>query len=1042
MLTRVINNLSFLDNDRFLQPTDITTTVPLQPENSKLCGYFICHFAEHFKNLELPIPHMNIEGIKTKLNKKLKEIIKYQNKKQHEPETNSILLEQIPLIKNENIAITDALNAILRIFPLPPKMFNNNKKNLHKHLTKDIIPALNVSIETLRESYATQPATTIKKIINQHNSTETPPMEAILKHFAPSKKAEANLTTLEYPNIAQDDLTFCAISIDEIKDAFKNSDKNSAPGPSGITYKQWIEADPNHLFLHAIYNKIIERKVIPKQWKTFSTHLVLKPGKANKSQEPSSWRPLAIIDTSYRIFAKILNERLIHWIQTTNMLSPFQKCLKHPDACLENSYVLQSLLEDSKINPKMRPIHICWLDFANAFGSIPHNLIGHMLEKIGINNQTIDIIKDLYSDNFTNFIIGPHTSKSIRLNVGVKQGCPLSMTIFSLCIDPILQFIHQNIKPVFYSTSSVNVLAYADDIVIVSRSHSQLQLCLDKLSELAASINLFFRPDKCGYLYTEITEEPKELTIYKRPIPVIDPKNHYTYLGSTFGPEKKISIDEMLKKALEDSSKILESNLHPSQKIQALKTFIFSRFPFKFRALNIKRVALTGTHDEIQKRDQESPGFDKALRKMLRKSLKINFQSFSKHFIYATAESGGLGIVPAHADYLVQSVVHAFRLFTTPDDELLSYTKLEFRHKCSRYFKEENRNDSNYLKWLSAELPPDHFPNKTCSWAKTRDACKTLNKSYNISVLFTHQSNSFGVQIEYGNERHQFSFIDRHNLCNTLHQYINLYHFNQWKQNKCQSLITEALANSGITNKFLMKPRTLSDNAFIFLIKARTNNLDINLKPFNLEKKLPINCRRCSFEFESLPHILNHCPFNSTIIHSRHNSILRKLVSCLRKHDIDVDPDTQLPLFQNRLDIPEKIKSQRPDLVFLHNGTYFLIDVKSPFDQINNYSDVIKNNYNKYEEFSIFLNKITKKPTKIAAFIIGSLGTYDANNLSLLSNLGISTAETTTILREASLAAVEKSHLAYVNHILSRSPRTTEPQINPTVIKKKEESNN
>ncbi|KFM74130.1 hypothetical protein X975_08839, partial [Stegodyphus mimosarum] len=49
--------------------------------------------------------------------------------------------------------------------------------------------------------------------------------------------------------------------------------------------------------------------------------------------------------------------------------------------------------------------------------------------------------------------------------MGVRQGCPLSGLIFNLTLDPIIRTIQ--------STSSLhNILAYADDILLLAESPS------------------------------------------------------------------------------------------------------------------------------------------------------------------------------------------------------------------------------------------------------------------------------------------------------------------------------------------------------------------------------------------------------------------------------------------------------------------------------------------------------------------------------------------------------------------------------------------
>ena len=75
---------------------------------------------------------------------------------------------------------------------------------------------------------------------------------------------------------------------------------------------------------------------------------------------------------------------------------------------------------------------------------------------------------------------------------GVRQGCPLSPLLFNLYINDIFKLIDDKTKqsPELEEHSPINVLMYADDLVIFAHSEKQLQSHVTLLSEFCVKWNL------------------------------------------------------------------------------------------------------------------------------------------------------------------------------------------------------------------------------------------------------------------------------------------------------------------------------------------------------------------------------------------------------------------------------------------------------------------------------------------------------------------------------------------------------------------------
>ena len=102
-------------------------------------------------------------------------------------------------------------------------------------------------------------------------------------------------------------------------------------------------------------------------------------------------------------------------------------------------------------------LYTCFVDLKKAFDSVWCNALLNKIHKIGINGQFFQILKLIYSTN--SLIYHEFLSPKFIINVGVKQGDPLSTILFNLYINDIPNiFEGEDNYPISINNNNVNCL--------------------------------------------------------------------------------------------------------------------------------------------------------------------------------------------------------------------------------------------------------------------------------------------------------------------------------------------------------------------------------------------------------------------------------------------------------------------------------------------------------------------------------------------------------------------------------------------------------
>ena len=272
------------------------------------------------------------------------------------------------------------------------------------------------------------------------------------------------------------------ITPQEIKSAIKSLHKNSSPGLDGLTASFYSNFPDLIYFLTQTFNNsYLQSKLSPSQ----SLALIKLIPKIQNPKHPRDWRPISLLNTDYKILSSIISNRLKPLLNS--IISPEQQCGLPNRQIFNNHLNIKSAIDFTTDFPQ--PLAIIQIDFYKAFDSISHNFLLQTSEKLGIPPPLLKWIRIFLSNLTAKINLNGYLSDSFLVSRGIRQGCPLSMLLFIIGIEPLTRKILSSteIQGISLGTSSLKVSHYADDLTLFITHPSSFS----KLREILNDFSLF-----------------------------------------------------------------------------------------------------------------------------------------------------------------------------------------------------------------------------------------------------------------------------------------------------------------------------------------------------------------------------------------------------------------------------------------------------------------------------------------------------------------------------------------------------------------------
>lgn len=138
------------------------------------------------------------------------------------------------------------------------------------------------------------------------------------------------------------------------------------------------------------------------------------------------------------------------------------------------------------------------MNLRTAFDSVNRKALGEALEQRGVNRELRCRLGEIYEEIISRVRVeGIEMGQSFRTARGVRQGCPLSPSLFSLLIaDPEEKMRKRGMGGIEIEGRKLYTLSYADDVVLIAREGEGLKLMMKELEGYLKEKGLEANPRK------------------------------------------------------------------------------------------------------------------------------------------------------------------------------------------------------------------------------------------------------------------------------------------------------------------------------------------------------------------------------------------------------------------------------------------------------------------------------------------------------------------------------------------------------------------
>lgn len=339
----------------------------------------------------------------------------------------------------------------------------------------------------------TQPPATLKLEDGTHTSSPAETARALLDRFFPDDTPDTSQTQTDIRSGINNPMSTRSeppFTQDEILNILKNMNHKRAPGHDNLTSDICLRFTLGFpTIITRLLNRCFEIEYFPTDWKIATAKIIPKPNVTNHD-EPSSFRPIGLINVFAKLYEKLLISRLTFFLQKNNMTNTKQFGFKPQTSTSHAIHNALGIIYQAKRNKEH--VLVASLDIKAAFNNAWWPAIFHRLRTIQCPSNIYNTLIS-YTENRQVQLNFSDVTYSKKMTRGCVQGSVCGPALWNLILDDLLDS---------KLPAGCQVQAYADDVLLIARHMDPLQLenitndALKLISSWGKTVKLEFGAEK------------------------------------------------------------------------------------------------------------------------------------------------------------------------------------------------------------------------------------------------------------------------------------------------------------------------------------------------------------------------------------------------------------------------------------------------------------------------------------------------------------------------------------------------------------------
>uniref|UniRef100_A0A8C6KH39 Reverse transcriptase domain-containing protein n=1 Tax=Nothobranchius furzeri TaxID=105023 RepID=A0A8C6KH39_NOTFU len=240
----------------------------------------------------------------------------------------------------------------------------------------------------------------------------------------------------------------------------------------------------------------------------------------------SDYRGITLLSLPGKVFSKVLERRVRSIFESQIEEEQYGFCPGR--GTVDQLYTLARVMEGAR--EFAQSIHMCFVDLEKAYRRVPRGTLWETLQEYGVGGFLLRAIQSLYQSLVR---IAGSKSDLFPVRVGLRQGCPLSPVLFITFMDRISR-CSRGVECVEFVGRRISSLLFADDVVLLASSSSDLQLLLGRFAAECEAAGMRISTSKSETMVLDWKRVACQLWVRREVLPQVE---EFKYLGVLFTSE-------------------------------------------------------------------------------------------------------------------------------------------------------------------------------------------------------------------------------------------------------------------------------------------------------------------------------------------------------------------------------------------------------------------------------------------------------------------------------------------------------------------------